>query len=357
MKNLIIFIPSIENAGVEKNLFIICNFLIKKIDKIYLITANNNFNKKLDNNIHIVCPKNKFWNNKSRLLKTIYCFFLIINNFEKKDFMLLSFQANLVASIIAKIYEYKLLLRLNTSPNKYIHNDFQKFVFKIIYKSADQIIVNSKKFKSLLKKKLNINSKFIYNPVISKYKIKKKAKKIKKNLNILNIGRLTDQKDHLTLLRALHLLKKDKIKFTASIIGSGDKYKNLKEYIDKKNLKKEVQLLGYKPDGYKFMTNADVFILSSKYEGLPNVLIEAQQSNTPIISSNCATGPSEILLDGKLGSLYPVGDYKKLYKEIKDFNFDKKKLIKKANLAIKHLKRFDKEVNCNEYYKIIKKYT
>ena len=79
MKKLIIFIPSIENAGVEKNLFIICNFLIKKIDKIYLITANNNFNKKLDKNIHVVCPKNKFWNNKSRLLKTIYCFFLIIN--------------------------------------------------------------------------------------------------------------------------------------------------------------------------------------------------------------------------------------------------------------------------------------
>ena len=208
MKNLIIFIPSIENAGVEKNLFIICNFLIKKIDKIYLVTANNNFNKKLDKKIHVVCPKNKFWNNKSRLLKTIYCFFLIINNFEKKDFVLLSFQANLVASIIAKIYEYKLLLRLNTSPNKYIHNDFQKFVFKIIYKSADQIIVNSKRFKSLLKKKLNINSKFIYNPVISKYKIKKKAKKIKKNLNILNIGRLTDQKDQLTLLRAFDLLKK-----------------------------------------------------------------------------------------------------------------------------------------------------
>ena len=203
---------------------------------------------------------------------------------------------------------------------------------------------------------MNINSKFIYNPLISRYKIKKTSKKIKKNLNILNIGRLTDQKDHLTLLRALHLLKKNKIKFTASIIGSGDKYKNLKEYIDKNNLKKEVQLLGYKPDGYKFMTKADVFILSSKYEGLPNVLIEAQQSNTPIISSNCATGPSEILMDGKLGSLYPVGDYKKLYKEIKDFNYNKKKLIKKANLAIKYLKRFDKEINCNEYYKVIKKY-
>jgi len=357
MKNLIIFIPSIENAGVEKNLFIICNFLIKKIDKIYLITANNNFNKKLDNNIHIVCPKNKFWNNKSRLLKTMYCFFLIIKKFERKNYLLFSFQANLVASIIAKIYEYKFIIRLNTSPNKYIHNSFQKLFFKIIYKSADQIIVNSKKFKILLKKKLNINSTFIYNPLISKYRIKTSSKKIRKNLNILNIGRLTDQKDQLTLLKALDLLKKNKIKFTAKIIGSGNKYKNLKEYIDKNNLKKEVQLLGYKREGHKFMTKADVFILSSKYEGLPNVLIEAQQSNTPIISSNCATGPSEILMEGKLGSLFPVGDYKKLYMEIKNFNLSKKQLIKKANLAIKYLKRFDKKFNCNEYYKIIKKYT
>ena len=64
------------------------------------------------------------------------------------------------------------------------------------------------------------------------------------------------------------------------------------------------------------MSKASLFVLSSKYEGLPNVLIEAQKYNLPIISSNCPSGPSEILINGKLGGLYPVGDYKKLYIKI-----------------------------------------
>jgi hypothetical protein len=75
MKKLIIFIPSIEKAGVEKNLFILCNHLIKKINNVYIITANNNFHQKFNNKIRIICPKNRFWNNKSRLLKSLYCFF------------------------------------------------------------------------------------------------------------------------------------------------------------------------------------------------------------------------------------------------------------------------------------------
>ena len=356
MKNLIIFIPSIESAGVEKNLFILCNFLVKKVNRLYLVTANNNFTKEFNKEINIICPTTNFWNNKSRLLKSIYCFFLIMSTFKRKKYLLFSFQANLFALITAKILGYNFLIRLNTSPNKYINNRFQKFIFKIIYKSANQIIVNSKKFKILLKKYLNINSKFIYNPIISKFKIKPSNKKIKKSLKIINIGRLTDQKDHTTLLRALDLLKKKKIIFSAKIIGGGQRYEILKKYIDNNNLKKEVKLLGYKAQAHKLISKADVFILSSKYEGLPNVLIEAQQFNIPIISSNCPSGPSEILMNGKLGALYPVGDYKKLYKEIIQFYYNKKKLIQKSNLAIQYLNRFDKQANCNEYYKIIKKY-
>jgi glycosyltransferase involved in cell wall biosynthesis len=356
MKELIIFIPSIESAGVEKNLFILCNFLIKKVNKLYIVTANNNCGEKFNKKINIICPKTNFWNNRSRLLKNIYCFFLIVSTFKRKKYLLFSFQSNLFASIIAKIFKYKFLIRLNTSPNKYIHNNFRKFLFRTIYKSANQIIVNSKQFKILLKKNLNIESKFIYNPIISKFKAKAPSKKIKKGLKIINIGRLTDQKDHITLLKALDLLKKKNIIFSAKIIGGGQRYDSLQKYICNNNLKKEVKLLGYKVQAYKLISSADVFILSSKYEGLPNVLIEAQKSNTPIISSNCPSGPSEILMNGKLGALYPVGDYKKLYKEIIKFYYNKTKLIKKSNIAIKYLNRFDKHVNCNEYYRVIKKY-
>ena len=356
MKNLIIFIPSIENAGVEKNLFILSNYFSRHIDNVYLVTANNNYKKKFNKKIKIICPKSKFFNNQSRLIKSIYCFFLILNLIKHKKFLVFSFQQNLFAAIISKIFGVNLIIRLNTSPNKYINNYYTKIIFKAIYKSANEIIVNSKDFKKNLKKKLDIKSRYIYNPIIDNKKIKKKLKKIDKDLKILNIGRLTHQKDHMTLLKSLKLLKESGIKFTASIIGAGYKYNALKEYIETQQLQKEIKLLGYKKNAHKFMDMANLFVLSSKFEGLPNVLIEAQQYNLPIISTNCPTGPKEILMNGKLGELYPVSDHKKLFHEIKKFSFNQKYLIRKSNLSQKYLYRFNIKVNCIKYLSIVKKY-
>ena len=104
------------------------------------------------------------------------------------------------------------------------------------------------------------------------------------------------------------------------------------------------------------MNKANLFVLSSKYEGLPNVLIEAQKYNLPIISSNCPTGPKEILMNGKLGNLYPVSDHKKLFYEIKKFYLDQKYLIRKSNLSQKYLYRFNAKENCFKYLRIVKKY-
>ena len=356
MKNLIIFIPSIENAGVEKNLYIISNYLSKKIDNIYLVTANTNHKLKFNKKIIIISPKSNFWNDKSRIVKCFVCFFLVLNYFKRKNSILFSFQSNVFSTIISKIYNFKLIIRLNTSPNKYINNIFKEFFFKLIYNSADEIVVNSKKFKKLLKKKLNIKSNFIYNPVFEIHKYKMIKNKFIKKLKILNIGRLTDQKDQITMLRSMNLLKLNKIPFSANIIGSGKKYKELKKYIEDMNLQNFVKLSGFKKEAFKYMRFANLFILSSKYEGLPNVLIEAQQMEVPIISTNCPSGPSEILMNGKLGTLVPVGNFKKLYHEIKSYHLDKKKLINKSKLAKKYLKRFDKTDNCEKYYKLINKH-
>ena len=104
------------------------------------------------------------------------------------------------------------------------------------------------------------------------------------------------------------------------------------------------------------MNKANLFVLSSKYEGLPNVLIEAQKYNLPIISTNCQTGPKEILINGKLGELCPVSDHKKLFHKIKDFYYNQKYLIRKANLSQKYLYRFNANANCIKYLRIVRKY-
>ena len=96
--------------------------------------------------------------------------------------------------------------------------------------------------------------------------------------------------------------------------------------------------------------------MSSKFEGLPNVLIESQYLEKYIISTNCPTGPKEILLNGKLGDLVKVGDYNEIANKIIKFYKNKKRTKKIIKLGKKNLNRFDYENNCNEYLKVLMKY-
>lgn len=353
-RNIVFFIPSIEGGGVEKNFFLLLKFLIKKFDKIYVISANNKIFKK-NNKIIQISPSSKFFYNKGRLIKTSICLYLLIRNFIFKNTVILSFQSNIPVIILSKILGFKVLVRLNTSLKKYIDNFFKKFFFKTIYSFSDKIIVNSKEFKKELKE-ININSILIYN-LIKQEKTKKNLKFFKKyrGLKILNIGRLTSQKDQITLIKSLNILKVKKIDFRCCIIGKGILMKYLQKNISKYRLSRNVILLGYKKEAENYIYNCNLFVLTSKYEGLPNVLIEAQKYNIPIISSNCPTGPKEILLNGKLGDLFKVGDYKDLAKKVISFNSRKTNLKKKSILAKNYLFRFDPLLNSSQYERLIHK--
>jgi len=362
-KKLIIFIPSIEGGGVEKNLFIIGNYLSKKIDKVSIITVSKNLKKKFNNKVKFITPKNNKDNQSGRNIKYFICLFLLFKEILKnKNILVLTFQANLYCSIICKIFNIKVVARSNAAPAGWSNNIIKDFVFKMLFKLPTENIVNSYKFQKNLKDKFNISAKCIYNP-LNKDEIKKKSlRKInddfyndKKNLKIINIGRFTDQKDHLTLLKAANILKK-KINFKLLIIGRGKNKKNLINYIEQNSLTKYIKINNYKDNPFPYIKKSDLFILSSKYEGLPNVLLEALTLKKFIISSNCPTGPSEILDGGKGGLLFKVGDYKELAKKIIFFNSNKKLCLKKMMVAHKRLLRFDYNKNLNKYYNLIKKY-
>lgn len=352
-KKIVLFIPSIEGGGVEKNFFLIADYLSKIHNKLFIITADKKYKNIFNKKISVICPASSAWEKKTRLVKTIISILLLIKNFNK-DIIILSFQSNITAIFVSKIFGYKIIIRLNTSIKKYINNIFKKFLYKLSYSFADEIIVNSNNFKKELKKILKLNSKLIYNlNRISKKKRKINFFKNFKGLKILNIARLTDQKDHVTLLKSLKLLLKKNIDFKCCIIGRGHNKNNLDNYIKKNKLQKNTKILGYKEQAENYLNSCNLFILTSKYEGLPNVLIEAQYRNIPIISSDCPTGPREILMNGKLGELFNVGDHRDLCNKILNYINNKKKLNKKSNIAKNFLYRFDPIINGEKYNKLI----
>ena len=359
-KNLIIFIPSIEQGGVEKNLFLISNFLATKINKVKLITASND--RKHFKKINIVRPKSKIWQNTSRYSKYFICLVILFKLFLKnRNYVVFAFQANLYCIILCKLFGIKIIVRSNTSSIGWSQNFIKKFFYKKILKIADQVIVNSNDFKKELKKSFSINAKCIFNPLNKNEIIKRSKEKLKFNffktssIKIINIARLTDQKDHLTLLNAMKRIKK-KIEFRLVLIGAGPNRNLLENYILENNLKKNIKILNYQNNPYKYIRNCDIFILTSKFEGLPNVLLEAAVLKKFIISTNCPTGPREILSNGKGGELVKIGNFKSISEKIISYSKNKNKFIKKINHNFKSLKKFDYYMNLNQYLLVVEKF-
>ena len=129
---------------------------------------------------------------------------------------------------------------------------------------------------------------------------------------------------------------------------------NLRKYIYNNNLNRLVKIKNFSNNPYSLIKQSDIFILSSKYEGLPNVLLEALVLNKFVISSNCPTGPKEILLNGKGGLLFKIGNYIELSNKILYYLNNKTKAKKMLNYSKKNLNRFDYQLNLNKYYNLVK---
>ena len=351
--------PSIEGGGVEKNFFLVCNYLVHKVNSLKVITVSKKCKKKFDKSIILITPSSSIWDNFSRRVKYLIATFLLVREILKdKNTIIFSFQANIYCILICKLFSIKVISRSNTAPIGWSKNPIKRFIFRIGLNLSDKVMVNSIQFKRILKKDLNVNSECIYNP-LNKIEIIKKSKKSSKRiftsnnkLKILNIGRFTDQKDQLTFLKSLNYIK-GKIRFEACLIGRGILKNKLEKYILDNKLNDFVKILDFTENPYPLIKQSNLFILTSKYEGLPNVLLEALVLKKFIISSSCETGPKEILLNGNGGLLFKVGNYKELAKKIIFYTMNKPKCKKLLNNSYKSLKRFDYKINLLKYFKLI----
>ena len=241
---------------------------------------------------------------------------------------------------------------------------FSKTIFKLIVKAtyffSNKIIVVSNGVKrdlvqisSKLKKKIKV----IYNPLIKskKFNIKNKISLKKKiwgkntKYCILSVGSLKIQKDHFNLINAFSLLRFNQ-KCKLLIIGDGPLKSKLKKFVKIKKLNKQVIFINFRSELQRYYETADLFVSSSKWEGFSNVIAESLGYGLPVVSTNCKSGPSEILQKGKFGELVPIENSKKLASAIL------KSLVKKhdKNLLVKRSKDFAISKISNKYLKFIK---
>ena len=224
----------------RKNFFLVSNYLNRIFSDVNIITSDKKLLKgKIDKKINIIGPSSRNWSKSSRYPKyLISIFYLIKFLFSNRKTLVFSFQANLYAAIITKIFKCKIITRSNSSSVGWSKSKIKKFLYTLFLKLPDKVIVNSYDFKRELDSKFNINALVIYNPLNKSSILRESKKKINFNffntkaIKLISVGRLVDQKDHVTLLKAVNIIKNE-VEFRLLIIGSGKNKSTLDHFIKK----------------------------------------------------------------------------------------------------------------------------
>jgi glycosyltransferase involved in cell wall biosynthesis len=354
---ILFVLPTLRMGGAEKVMISLFN----NIDKVFLepsIVAFSNGSLKSK----IVDQSRLTVLDHESLLSGVFKFSQLVRSINPDVIFSTHSHLNALLCFLKKlnIIKSKLIIResnylsMQQSNGKSLYEKyFITFMIKTFYHNADHLICQSnemlKDIYSFIPK-YTVPATVIYNPIenIPPY-INKVSKK-----QIISIGRLDPQKNHQLLIKAFDKIK-NTIPHSLVIIGDGSEYNNLRKIIVKKGLEDRVQLTGFIENVWDEYSNSSLFVLSSIYEGFPNVILEAMANSTPVISSNCLSGPKEIIRDSYNGLLFPVGDVEQLSKLIlKLVNDNMLSSYLKIN-AYKDLARYDLTLISKQYNSIFNK--
>ena len=222
-------------------------------------------------------------------------------------------------------FDTKFILRISGYPKL---NFFRRILWMLTSKKINKVFCPTKEtMKLLIEKKIFPKNKFLLleDPVIEISKILELKKKnipdiLKNKKFILSIGRLSKQKNFQLLLNFFKLENNRDPNLYLVIAGEGEQRKKIENYINKNNLINKVILLGYEKNIHNLFQKCYCYILTSLWEDPGFVIIEAAANNVSIISSDCSSGPKEILSNGKGGILFKSGSVDSLKENYEKFS-------------------------------------
>jgi len=324
-KRVAIFLPALPGGGAERTMLNLASGLVGKgyaVD-LALAQAEGPFLAEIPRSVRLI----KLNPRHLRALRTLASLPALVRylRHERPHALLSALHANVIAlwaRRLAGIPQQVVICEQNTFSldNQQLPGWYSRLMLGLVrrfYLWANGIIAVSEGVADDLAQVLGAprnRIQVIYNPIVTP-ELEVKAKDMVEHPwfepneppVVLAIGRLTVQKDFGTLIQAFARVRQTHAA-RLLILGEGNKRPELEALVRQLDLENDVKLPGFVPNPYPYMTRASIFVLSSRWEGLPTVLVEAMYCGAPIIATDCPSGPREILRDGQYGRLVPVGN-------------------------------------------------
>ena len=322
-KKISLFIPSLRGGGAERMMVNLANEFSRRgiATDLVLAQKEGEYFSEVKEGVNIVDLGSK------RILFSLFPLFFYLRK-ARPDVLIASMEHVAIISILAKFLSFsktKIIVRVaNTlsfslQGTKWYKRPIRKYGAFVFYRLANQIVTNSEGSAQNLSKTLSIKReriKVIHNPAVTErmFESAKEAMghpwlKDKEEPVIISAGRMHKQKDFETLIKAFaSRRRKEPLKLI--ILGEGEERPKLQALAEELGVLKSINMPGFMENPYAYISRADLFVLPSRWEGLPSALIEAMAFGLPVVSTDCPSGPREILKDGKYGELVPVGDHK-----------------------------------------------
>ncbi|MDA3838155.1 MAG: glycosyltransferase [Candidatus Delongbacteria bacterium] len=361
-KNIAIIIPTFDIGGVSAvAINLMKNLDDSKFNKFFILYDGSINDYEINTKIiDLRTPTERSFFKKISIQFKRY-FRLKKAKIDNKIDISISFKDNTNLTNIFTRKNDKVIITVHTNPSKdysKLHGKIYKILINLFFKKSDKIVVVSEGIKTDLVDNYHIDKKniqVIYNFIDTKYIQQMNLEPIEEKYDhlfdqdktIINVGRLSRAKGQWHLIRAFSKVLEQISNSKLLIIGDGDYSSYLNELITKLNLKNSVFLLGYQKNPFNYMKHSDLFVLSSIYEGFGLVLIEAMACGLPVISTNCRSGPEEIIADiysdrtiadavkEKYGILIPTPDGKE-YKYSKPLTEEENILADEIILVLKN---------------------
>ena len=319
-----LFFGSFEGGGAERMMVNLAKGLSKDglEATIYVVNKTGPYLKEVPDNIRILSYDSKFGVKSviHSLRKT-----LVYDGLDA----IISTQMHINSALgLASIGLKKrplLIFREANTPTKIVNSKFIGRLYKYFYSFADHYVAVSRGVKKDMMDYFKLEEStvtVIYNPVLDDTMYLKMNDEVEhpwfNNFDIpviVGMGRFSPQKGFEDLVDAFEIVRKHR-KTRLVIFGKKDEssayFQMIKNKVEKSVYKEDIALLGFVDNPFKYLKKANLFVLSSKFEGLPGVLIQAMACGCPVVSTDCPSGPIEILDNGRYGSLVEVGDVNNL---------------------------------------------